>query len=461
MLDIAGWVKVGSAVASVISKLHNTDTVFKPAPLTKAVARALGQPTGGQAIAERVRRRLHDWLDTLPADWLLDAGIEAALDAVVATLNDAETLPRLAVKIYARRDEMEEKLAEVGRPRRDALLGEHSQLLFDRVLSSSVAAIAELAPQSNTYTVEAATILLQEFSELAEQLDSLLSSTTANHAELMAAVLSVHEQVSELTTAKSQYLTLRVVTGDPDAVVAAVSDPRLRPYLDRVGSDRDRALALYEWNLEMSAAVYAGLAIVEVALRNAMDPHIGRFNARQPEVLALGGDPNRWLLNPARLLVKLTTSPSRPRSCGTRGCPLRSSIYVAQDRSLQAVGQVRKPTHDDVLAQTTFGMWGHLLPTSTAKQAGKGRARLWVGYVEKAFPYLEQDPTQLTLHVNALRALRNRVAHLEPVLDRHQLRGHLDSMRLVMGAISPSLEEWLPADRIDECIGMRPSLDPI
>lgn len=81
-------------------------------------------------------------------------------------------------------------------------------------------------------------------------------------------------------------------------------------------------------------------------------------------------------------------------------------------------------------------------------------------YLENAFPYLENDPTQLTLHVNALRSLRNRVAHLEPVLDRHQLRGHLDSMQLILGAISPSLERWLPADRIDRYIGLRPHLDP-
>jgi hypothetical protein len=50
-----------------------------------------------------------------------------------------------------------------------------------------------------------------------------------------------------------------------------LSRPRLGTYLRSAGNDQDRALALYEWNAELSAAVMRDLAHLEVALRNAYD----------------------------------------------------------------------------------------------------------------------------------------------------------------------------------------------
>jgi hypothetical protein len=47
--------------------------------------------------------------------------------------------------------------------------------------------------------------------------------------------------------------------------------PRLGRYLTAAGGDRALALALYEWNAQISSALQRDLAHLEVALRNAYD----------------------------------------------------------------------------------------------------------------------------------------------------------------------------------------------
>ena len=54
-----------------------------------------------------------------------------------------------------------------------------------------------------------------------------------------------------------------------DDLEAAVSPERLSTYLTAAGGDRKRALQLYTWNTEMSAAFYGPLQGLEIALARA------------------------------------------------------------------------------------------------------------------------------------------------------------------------------------------------
>ena len=47
--------------------------------------------------------------------------------------------------------------------------------------------------------------------------------------------------------------------------------PRLRHYLVEAGGDVDRAIRLYEWNTNLSAAFWESLGHLEVVLRNTID----------------------------------------------------------------------------------------------------------------------------------------------------------------------------------------------
>src|SRR6056297_3297342 len=49
-----------------------------------------------------------------------------------------------------------------------------------------------------------------------------------------------------------------------------LSAPRFATYLRETGNDRTRALHLYHWNLQVSAAFMVPLHVLEVALRNAI-----------------------------------------------------------------------------------------------------------------------------------------------------------------------------------------------
>lgn len=159
----------------------------------------------------------------------------------------------------------------------------------------------------------------------------------------------------------------------------------------------------------MSGAMYEALHIFEIILRNAMDQQIGIWNVSQ-------GSGAAWLLNPDRRLEKLLDS---------------RSLSKAQTRARQAALRGgRSVTHDDVLAQMTFGTWRYLLPSHSmiAKQ------RLWDDAVHKAFPHWYGTWESLVDKVELIHQLRNRVAHLES-MHTQDLRAVRRAMRQVSRAV--------------------------
>lgn len=58
---------------------------------------------------------------------------------------------------------------------------------------------------------------------------------------------------------------------DYEVLQRLVTPERLASYLTSTRGDLRRAFALYEWNIEVSAAVLSTAAMVEVVLRNALD----------------------------------------------------------------------------------------------------------------------------------------------------------------------------------------------
>lgn len=57
---------------------------------------------------------------------------------------------------------------------------------------------------------------------------------------------------------------------EPDWVRDVLSRPRFAPYLSKTGDDLGAAIQLYWWNVGVSAAFYAPLHCLEMALRNAV-----------------------------------------------------------------------------------------------------------------------------------------------------------------------------------------------
>lgn len=157
-------------------------------------------------------------------------------------------------------------------------------------------------------------------------------------------------------------------------------------------------------------------------LRNALDEQLCGWNSLQRDRRTGRPHPRAWLLDPARLLQRLV------------GDDIRKATRRAQS-ALRGAG--RPPGHPDILAQLSFGTWRFLLPDNDP-----GRQHLWHKALAAAFPSLAGSPADLVDHIDNIYRLRNRVAHLEPLLSSGMVGDRFARMRTVLPAIDPALETW-------------------
>jgi hypothetical protein len=232
------------------------------------------------------------------------------------------------------------------------------------------------------------------------------------------------------------------------AIIDSLHRSRLEPYLDATAGDEKAALALYRWNLQLTSAFQELLSVAEVVLRNAMDAQLQKWNAAERQV------DESWLLNePA--------SPLRSLSQGKRLEANRNAKSAMQrrDSGHRRHGQV--VTHDDVLAQITFGLWKELLPNHRPNAgnttSNANRERMWKEALVNAFPH-ETDPDgDITFwRVYRLHGLRNRVSHMETLIHVDAAERARDVLALVK-SISIPVHDWLTGmNRVPVVLKTRP-----
>ena len=218
-------------------------------------------------------------------------------------------------------------------------------------------------------------------------------------------------------------------------VIEALSAARMYPYLERCNGNRKAALNLYRWHGELTAAVQTVLGNTEVVLRNAIDQQLQVWNQAQ-----IPGT-NSWLLQePA--------APLRSLSAAKRREALRRAKAQADSRPIDHHRYGQEVTHNDVLAQIMFGMWRDLLPNhlpgaNPRLRANINRARLWNEALRHAFPHIEDVHGEVTFwRVAHLHRLRNRVSHVEPLLNvdvKTQIQEAFD----LVASINPVVADWL------------------
>jgi hypothetical protein len=188
------------------------------------------------------------------------------------------------------------------------------------------------------------------------------------------------------------------------ALDKSVAPARMGTYLAAAGRDADGARALYVWDRELAVAFMADLAILEVALRNAMNT----------QLVARWGP--QWF---SRMDVALDDRTSRALAEAWR----RSAPHRSPDR---------------MVAQCMFGFWRALLDKGDHVGAEPRRVRcdyeqqLWRGVLDKAFPGGKAQASRdgqrwnrsyALAVVSRVNDLRNRVAHHEPLINGFQLTG--------------------------------------
>lgn len=219
-----------------------------------------------------------------------------------------------------------------------------------------------------------------------------------------------------------------------------LSRPRLTPYLERAGHDPELALALYRWNIEISAAFLEVLAPVEIIVRNAIDRELRLWNRqrRQPDGSSYGPD---WTINPATQLASLKRTLSEAT---------RQARKSARSRPTYHPRKTTEVIHDDIVAQLSFGVWPRLLPPS--QPSNKKKQILWDYALVRAFPYaahnsvsgvLKQPAVELVYErLHRLAQLRNRAAHVENLLDSNP-HARLHDATEIVRYIDPGLRSWV------------------
>jgi hypothetical protein len=234
------------------------------------------------------------------------------------------------------------------------------------------------------------------------------------------------------------------------ALDRAISPDRLGTYLGAAGGDAARARALYVWDRDLAAALLADIAIVEVALRNALSDALTRMH---------GPD---WYTKPLGIDDR-----TRDQLAGAW-------------RRLPAA----RRTPGRVVAQVMLGFWVDLLdaggPTGRAPQVWTANHEdLWRAGLSKAFrggrAVARATGAQFTRswthgQVKVVKVVRNRAAHHEPLVGgvpmpgEHQaarpritvLEGHETCLR-VLRMIDRDLADWVAADSsVPAVLGRRP-----
>ncbi|WP_143261544.1 Abi family protein [Allokutzneria sp. NRRL B-24872] len=211
-----------------------------------------------------------------------------------------------------------------------------------------------------------------------------------------------------------------------------LSSDRLAPYVFACGDDQAHALRLYEWNIELSGALYEALAVVEVVVRNVIHDELTAWHTSR-------GLPGTWLDDPQRQL----------------GEPARRDLAKAKERAQQwrTVRGVREATRPDpppgaIIAELSFGFWSFLL-------AAQYEHTLWTPSIRHGFPGTnKRELVQRPLR--RLHQIRNRIAHLEPVHARNHEADERD-MHTVLHLACPETANWARSmRRIAEIASKRP-----
>lgn len=209
-----------------------------------------------------------------------------------------------------------------------------------------------------------------------------------------------------------------------------LSTERLRTYERHAPSWGRGPVELYLLGVELAASMQADLALVEVCVRNRM----------HDELSATYG--SRWWADPALL-------------------DDRSQSGVAK---AWADARCRDGDHPGkLIAHLPFGFWVHLLESGGYVGAPPFRRPrsyeelLWRPALHRAFPHSPGRRVEVHRVAHLLYALRNRIAHHEPIIYGVRRPGvsrsasdayrpvrelHDDAVRL-LGWISPSVGEWL------------------
>jgi hypothetical protein len=190
------------------------------------------------------------------------------------------------------------------------------------------------------------------------------------------------------------------------ALIRAISPDRLAMYLSAASGDQDRAVALYLWDRDLAAAMFSDIAILEVALRNALNDALNSTYGPEWYTKDIGLDDR------SRAALAAAWNPM-PKAIRTQGRLVSRLMFGFWEQLLNTGGYVGK--EPQAFKMNYEDLWRAGL--SQAFRGGRHEARA-------AQARFSRDWTSGI--VVAVKAIRNRAAHHEPFLLGVPLPGQKD-----------------------------------
>lgn len=193
-----------------------------------------------------------------------------------------------------------------------------------------------------------------------------------------------------------------------EALSVLISEQRLSTYYKMFHGDKHKAFEYYQLNIQIAQSLYPMLLYTEVSLRNLIH-HSCSIHFKN----------DHWF-----------------ELCAEQ-----------RDRILRIESTIRKKNNlpniilpDAIIAELTFGFWCSLF--------NKSNARYFWKPLQYAFPYLDHSMKRerLSLKLNHIRRLRNRIYHYEPICNDLEIlwQNYLNMMD-VLRAMNPELIGWAKA----------------
>lgn len=211
----------------------------------------------------------------------------------------------------------------------------------------------------------------------------------------------------------------------PDQVSRWLGGARFRAYLGEADGHHERAVALYQWNAEVSAAFLEVIYHLEVLMRNAID--------RQFPETDLGASlsilvPDVWLSDP-----NVLTDESREK--------VNEAITRLQRNR-------KRPTRGRIIASLSFGFWQALFSSAYEE--------LWRTTLSQGFPNGSGRRREIANLSGPILQFRNRIAHHEAIFSSDLDRQHKRILELA-GLIDQEAESYIASlSRVNQLLEARP-----
>ncbi|WP_278360410.1 hypothetical protein [Thalassospira xiamenensis] len=210
-----------------------------------------------------------------------------------------------------------------------------------------------------------------------------------------------------------------LISEKPD-MLAFLSKPRFRVYLNEARGDAELAFRLYRWNIVLSESLLMPFHFVEVGVRNAMSQLLyDRTGANWP---MLARDKRHW-----------------PKGLNGNPVPalhpkVQMEIEKTREKLAKRKRSLERVTPDCVISQLTFGFWVKLLSSDFKKS-------LWTGGVRKpVFRHAPEhvDREEAYAALDEIRIMRNRLAHHEIIFTKGPTKVY-ERIEEVCGWLNPDI----------------------